>query len=122
MIYSFRTEEKVSIPSKKNNKQIIHVAGKPIVISSKTFSTFEKWAVPAMRVAHKFEVINIPVKIVFTIGKPDKRKRDIDNAITSLLDCLVKAEVLEDDNTTIVKEIHAYHSDDFGFNIEIYKL
>lgn len=42
---------------------------------------------------------------------PDKRRRDNDGALSTVLDCLVKANVLPDDNRCVVPEIHVFSHD-----------
>ena len=44
------------------------------------------------------ETIAHPVKIELAIGRPDKRRRDIDNLIKSVLDILCHHQILEDDH------------------------
>lgn len=48
----------------------------------------------------KFRAVPItsPVEVVIWAGRPDKRKRDIDNRIKPLLDCLTKCHVIQDDS------------------------
>ena len=39
-----------------------------------------------------------PVRVHIWAGRPDKRKRDIDNRIKPLLDCLTQSRVIQDDS------------------------
>jgi crossover junction endodeoxyribonuclease RusA len=46
----------------------------------------------------KPETIAHPVKVEMAIGRPDKRRRDIDNLTKGVLDILVHHKILEDDH------------------------
>lgn len=46
-----------------------------------------------------------PCAIEFRIWEPDYKRRDLDNQITSILDALVKAEVLCDDSISTLRGI-----------------
>ena len=47
--------------------------------------------------------INFPVRVELMLWEPDDRIRDGDNLLKSLLDALVSARVLADDNKKIVR-------------------
>jgi Holliday junction resolvase RusA-like endonuclease len=49
--------------------------------------------------------IENPVSISFAVSYSDKIRRDIDNIVKALLDALVGAGVLADDNCLIVREL-----------------
>ena len=46
-----------------------------------------------------------PCSIEFRIWEPDYKRRDLDNQITSILDALVRAEVLPDDSISTLRGI-----------------
>lgn len=46
-----------------------------------------------------------PCSLEFKIYEPDMKRRDLDNQITSVLDALVKAEVIPDDGIETVRGI-----------------
>ena len=96
------------IPSKKNNKFIVMKDGKPIIISSEKYRDWEKDMMWVLRVQNREKLfINYPVSISFRFYSKTKRKFDLDNKVTSLLDLLVKASILDDDNYNVVKRISA---------------
>lgn len=61
--------------------------------------------------------INGPVEITMTLGKPDRRKRDIDNLTKAPLDTLVKSQVIEDDS--LVESLTIRWGDVTGAVIEV---
>ncbi len=90
------------IPSKKNSKRIIQVHGRPIIISSKDYLDWEKDALVYL----KGIKINGKIEgIVIKIFADSKRKSDLTNKAESIMDALVKAEVIEDDNWFVVPEL-----------------
>ena len=96
------------IPSKKNNKFIVVRNGKPIIISSEKYRDWEKEMMWLLRVQNKERLfINYPISISFKFYSKTKRKFDLDNKVTSLLDLFVKSNILEDDNYNIVRYISA---------------
>lgn len=44
-----------------------------------------------------------PCSLELKIWEPDLKRRDLDNQLTSILDALVKAEVIEDDSVDLVR-------------------
>lgn len=50
--------------------------------------------------------INIPSSVCMKLYRKDNIKRDLDNVATSVLDGLVRGEVIADDNYGIVKSLH----------------
>lgn len=49
------------------------------------------------------------VEVEMTFYVCDRRRRDIDNMIASILDVLVSTGVITDDNCFVVRGIHAYY-------------
>lgn len=46
-----------------------------------------------------------PCDVVFGFWEPDRKRRDLDNQMTAVLDALVKAGVLSDDSLSVVQRI-----------------
>lgn len=103
------------IYSKKNSKQIIQVKGRPIIISNKNAKKNEQdMATDFMLQGSKNHWRpngKYSVSMYFT--RKNNVRRDLDNMATSVLDALVLGEVLPDDNTNSVGELHIY---DMGVN------
>lgn len=93
-----------NIPVKKNSKQIIYVRGKPIIISSKSHKEWHTRAMWQLK-AQRLKPIKGPVKIEMVAEFKTKRKKDLDGVLSSILDLLVDAGIIEDDTHTIVKYI-----------------
>lgn len=95
------------VPSLKNRKQIIYVQGRPRLIPGKLAQRFfidaskQLLGVPAFT--------GFPAKIHAVFYFSTRHRRDLDNALTSVLDLLVQNHILEDDAYTHVNEIHAVY-------------
>jgi Holliday junction resolvase RusA-like endonuclease len=89
--------------TKKNSQQIWHnrKTGKPFVAQSKRYIQYEndvcKSLPPVLRLK-----IAYPINLAAVYYMPSKRRVDLVNLIEALQDVLVKANVLEDDNSEIV--------------------
>lgn len=95
--------------SKKNSKSIIknRRTGKPMIVASKRAKDMEK------NMARGFSAqrggrsaINKPSSVRMKLYRKDNIKRDLDNVATSVLDGLVRGNVIADDNYGIVKSLH----------------
>ena len=90
--------------SKKNSQQILvnHATGRPFIMPSKKYKEYEKdamWFIP------KGETIRTPVNVKCLFYMPTKRKCDLVNMQESILDVMVKAGLLADDNYSIVQSM-----------------
>lgn len=95
--------------SKKNSKSIIknRRTGRPMIVASKKAKDMEK------NMAREFSTqrgersaINRPSSVHMKLYRKDNIKRDLDNVATSVLDGLVRGNVIADDNYGIVKSLH----------------
>jgi len=93
-----------NIPVKKNSKQIIYVRGKSIIISSKSHKEWHARAMWQLK-AQRLTPIKGPVKIEIIAWFKTKRKKDLDGVLSTVLDLLVDAGIIEDDSHTIVKYV-----------------
>ena len=95
-------------PSKKNSKRIVHNkrTGKPIIISSERHNDWEKQVIEEVTEQFKgLRVTNYPIQIACKLFYKTRTKRDLDNQLSSILDVLKKAGVIEDDNMNYVNKI-----------------
>lgn len=97
----------VKIPpiSKKNSQQILinKATGKPFIMPSKKYKEYEKnamWFIP-----FPDKPIDKPVNVKCLFYMPTKRKCDLVNMQEAILDVLVKAGLLADDNFSIVQSM-----------------
>lgn len=90
--------------SKKNSQQILmnKATGKPFIMPSKKYKEYEKmalWFIP------KNKHINKPVNVKCLFYMPTRRKCDLVNMQEAILDVMVRAGLLEDDNFSIVQSM-----------------
>jgi Holliday junction resolvase RusA-like endonuclease len=95
---------KLTPVSKKNSQQILTnpKTGRPFIMPSKKFKQYEKdamWFIP------KGEVIDFPVNVKCLFYMPTRRKCDLVNMQEAILDVMVKAGLLADDNYSIVQSM-----------------
>ncbi len=91
-------------PSKKNAKQIVYVKGRPLIISSKDYKQWHEeqmWFLKSKRLKPFTE----PVRVRIESYSENKRKYDLSNKAESILDLLVDAGILPDDNYSVVPEL-----------------
>ena len=109
-----------TIYSKKNSKRIITNArtGKPQIISSGHAKNQELnmlWEFSAQLKEQGREIFEKPTKeyegrifeVDVTIFQPDRKRRDLDNQLTAILDGLVGAMALPDDSNKFLRKISA---------------
>lgn len=96
------------IPSKKNSRLNFRTKyGKQISIPNKAYSEWHKLNLPVVKILalnSQFDSQNpfsLGVKIIFK----DKRRRDLDNALNSILDLLVDGGLIPDDNWGVIQEM-----------------
>lgn len=95
------------IPGHKNSKMIIRRGNKSSLITKPEYQK----TMDAMIQQFSGEKIEEPCKLKYTFFISDNRRRDLDNIVCTVNDCLVKAGVIPDDS---VKWI-------YGFSVEIKK-
>jgi Holliday junction resolvase RusA-like endonuclease len=99
-ILSFR----VNLPpiSKKNSQQILlnRATGRPFISPSKKYKEYEKAAL--LFIPRPIQPIDFPVNVQCLFYMPTKRKCDLTNMLEAIDDVMVKAELLADDNYTII--------------------
>lgn len=99
---------KIVIPieprTKKNHQQIIknRTTGALMVIPSKQYKEYEKDSMEHIPVDAKLH-IDYPVNVQCTFYMGTRRKCDLVNLLQSIDDILVRADVLSDDNYTVIE-------------------
>ena len=92
-------------PSKKNSRIVLCRGGKPVNIPGKNYREWHKDALWRIEDQNISTCPYKEVKAEIKIFPKTKRKADLTNKAESVMDLLVDAEVLEDDNWSIVKEV-----------------
>ncbi len=91
------------VPSKKNSKQIIYVRGRPIIIPSKNHKA---WHYDAMSQVAEIKPVVKQISAIELIFYPStKRLFDLSNKAESIMDLLVDAAIIKDDNYSVVPKL-----------------
>ena len=88
-------------PTKKNSAQIVMAGAHPRLMPSKAYREYEQvflWQVPA---AAK-QKLDLPHTLRCVYYMQTRRRVDLNNLLAATADLLVKAGVLEDDNSRII--------------------
>ena len=103
--YVFRGE----VASKKNNKQIVHVKGREVLLPSKRYREWEKSAKAVIllygRPAAPFDA----ARLIIRIYHGDAVRRDTNNATQGIQDVLVDMGVIADDNWMVIGSPEVSH-------------
>lgn len=90
-----------STPSKKNSKIISCRGSRPLLFPSKNYKEWHETAL--LQLAGKKKIESNSLTITFFAG--DNRKFDLTNKAESIMDTLVDAGLLKDDNYSVVSEL-----------------
>lgn len=100
MIYKYVLQGET--PSKKNNR-ITLKNGKTII--SARYRKWEQTALLSLCMQKRPPIpLSVPLSISFVFSHNSLQRRDSDNGVSSLLDVLQDARILQDDNWKIVQE------------------
>lgn len=93
-------------PSHKNSKQLFKVHGRPLLANNRKYLAWRDNAVIDVITSNNPPAGSpATVKAVFYVDS--HRRRDLDNMLASVLDVLVEAGKIEDDNCFECKKIEA---------------
>lgn len=92
------------VPSQKNSKTISYNyrTGRPFI---RTEDRVKVWQLASSMLLRGIPPIHNEVSIDMWFFNKDRRKRDIDNMMTSVLDLLKNNEIIDDDNCFVVREL-----------------
>ena len=112
-----------SIPSQKNSNHAYpnKRTGKCVIVPDPKVVKWKKSVCKVIRGSVK--QFNGPVSITFLFTHKTRVRKDLDNAVSTLLDTLVAAEIIPDDKCLIVQkmniELVGFDSKNFGVEIII---
>ena len=87
--------------TKKNSQRLVNVNGRSIPLPSKAYKDYEKAALAQIPNAFRLHIESLcNVKCIYYM--PARRAVDLNNLLEGTTDMLVRAGVLEDDNSRIV--------------------
>jgi Holliday junction resolvase RusA-like endonuclease len=92
------------IPSKKNSKQIIRRGGRSFLVSSQKHNAWHTDALWQLK-EQNIKPMTGPLSIEMKFWFPDKRKTDLTNKAESVMDLLVDAGIIEDDNVGVCPKV-----------------
>ena len=107
-------------PAKKNSRRNFKSG---VSLPSVRYELWQKYAVAEISEVWNEEPIQMTSSICLTLGISDKRRKDLDNMLTSVLDMLVHSNVLEDDDWRICSNItvRGLESEEDYTNIQIWE-
>lgn len=111
----FETDYFGQVTGKKNSKMIAinRHTGKPFVKMNERAKQQEKEMVENFSYDMKFNKLTPEdfagrhIEVIVEVWNQDKRKHDLDNQLSTILDALVKAKVLPDDSQETVNKVSA---------------
>lgn len=110
---------KGNTPSKKNSKRVFCRGKYPVVLPSELHEKWHNAVLPELVIARQSQktvsLVRFPIEkvqcIVLTFFRSTKRKYDLTNSAESIMDLLVDAGILEDDNMEVVPKVILRHGD-----------
>lgn len=97
--------------SKKNNKRVVYnkATGKPFIMTDKSTDKYIKDAIQQLKDQFEhYKIVNYPITVQMVFYYPTKHRKDMDNSMTTILDCMKTAGVIEDDDVTHINELYSY--------------
>lgn len=95
-----------NVPSQKNRKIISRnrSTGRPFLRSAPQVKEWQESAELQLRSQFKgFKVTDYPIAVSVVVYYDNRRRHDLDNALSTVMDALTAAEIIEDDNTNFVE-------------------
>lgn len=95
-----------NVPSQKNRKIISmnRATGRPFLRSAPQVKEWQESALCQLKSQFSgYKVTDYPITLTVVVYYDNKRRHDLDNALSTVMDALSAAEVIEDDNTNFVE-------------------
>lgn len=114
-----------NVPSQKNRKIIStnRATGKPFLRSAPAVKEWQAIAILELkRQFSGFKVSDYPIAINIVVYYDNKRRHDLDNALSTVMDALTASGVIEDDDTSHIECVVAQFGghDKTNPRVEIY--
>lgn len=100
-----------NVKAKKNNKRVSYNkrTGKPFVMTEKKTTDYINDAVQQLKDQFRgYNITQYPIMVQMVFYYPTKHRKDIDNSMSTILDCMKLAEVIKDDDVKHVNELYAF--------------
>lgn len=100
-----------NVKAKKNNKQVVYnkKTGKPFIMSDKSTQDYIKGAIKQLKDQFAgYKITQYPITVQMVFYYQTKHRKDLDNSSSTILDCMTKAGVIEDDDVTHVNELYCF--------------
>lgn len=95
-----------NVPSQKNRKiiSVNRATGKPFLRSADSVKVWQQSALIQLKQQFRgLQVTDYPININIVVYYDNKRRHDLDNALSTIMDALTAAEVIEDDDTSHIE-------------------
>lgn len=114
-----------NVPSQKNRKiiSVNQATGRPFLRSAPAVKAWQSTANLVLRSKFRGYVIkDYPISVTLIFFFDSKRRHDLDNALSTVMDALVAAEIIPDDNVNYVDCIQVQYGgyDKINARVEIY--
>lgn len=100
-----------NVKAKKNNKQVVYnkKTGKPFIMSDKATQEYIKDAIQQLKTQFVgLQISDYPITVQMVFYYPTKHRKDLDNSASTILDCMTKAGIIEDDDVSHVNELYCF--------------
>ncbi len=102
---------KGNVKAKKNNKTMAvnKRTGKMFPMTDPKTTAYIKDAVQQLKDQFAgYKISNYPINVQMVFYYPTHHRKDIDNSMSTILDCMKTAGVIEDDDVEHVNELYAF--------------
>lgn len=102
-----------NVKAKKNNKTMAvnRRTGKMFPMTDKATTDYMKDAVRQLKEQFVgLKITEYPIAVQMVFYYPTKHRKDIDNSMSTILDCMKTADIIEDDDCLHVNELYAFFS------------
>lgn len=101
---------KGKVPSKKNARNLFVRNGRIINVPSKLYKEWNEQAIYQLKNQFQnLQVAEYPIDINIVVYYGTKHRHDLDNALGSIMDTLVDAQIIKDDDVEHISQITIQH-------------